>query len=93
MGYARMLMEARIISQPETGRTIEICRPGQGPWYAGLPAELDQGNSVPELANYLTIRYLQELPKASLQLGWETIYALVRLSLIDAEDEVDFRIL
>lgn len=88
MANARVLMEVRIVGQ-EGDRTIEIARPGKTLWTVVLPAGLVRGAAVPVLADYVTAQYLVELPMESIRLGWETIYALVRVALLEAEEMAD----
>lgn len=77
-------MSVRITVQPESGRTMEISRPGKVPWRVELPAALDHGENTTELVDYVTTQYLVAMPAESIRLGWETIYALVRTALADA---------
>ncbi len=81
-----MLMGARVGGKPGEGRTIEITRPGKAPWRTVLPAELDRGGAIPALVDYVTAQYLVELPTESIRLGWETIYGLVRTTLMEADE-------
>ena len=84
MANARVLMSVRVTGRPESGRAMEISRPGREPWRVELPAALDQGEHTAELVEYVTAQYLVALPAESIRLGWETIYALVRTALADA---------
>ena len=86
MANARMLMGARVAGRPGQGRTIEITRPGKAPWRTLLPAELDRDGATPALVDYVTAQYLVELPKEGLRLGWETIYGLVRTTLMEVDE-------
>ena len=86
MANARMLMGARVAGRPGQGRTIEITRPGKVPWRTLLPAELDRDGATPALVDYVTAQYLVELPKEGLRLGWETIYGLVRTTLMEVDE-------
>ena len=76
-------MEARVVGETNQARMMEINRPGKTPWLVVLPAALDRG-ALLALADYVTARYLVELPVESVRLGWETIYGLVRAALLDA---------
>ncbi|WP_046245429.1 hypothetical protein [Hymenobacter terrenus] len=84
MANARVLMSVRITGRLDSGRAMEISRPGKEPWRVELPAVLDKGENTTELVDYVTAQYLVELPAESVRLGWETIYALVRTALADA---------
>ena len=79
-----MLMGVRVAGKPGEGRVMEITRPGKAPWRTVLPAELDQDGSILALVDYVTAQYLVELPTESIRLGWETIYGLVRTTLMEA---------
>ena len=81
-----MLMGARVAGRPGQGRTMEITRPGKAPWRTVLPAELDRDGATPALVDYVTAQYLVELPTESIRLGWETIYGLVRTTLMAADE-------
>ncbi len=81
-----MLMGARVAGRPGQGRTMEITRPGKAPWRTLLPAELDRDGATPALVDYVTAQYLVDLPKEGLRLGWETIYGLVRTTLMETDD-------
>ena len=81
-----MLMDARVTGRPGEGRTMEITRPGKAPWRTVLPAELDRDGAMPALVDYVTAQYLVELPTESIRLGWETIYGLVRSTLMGADE-------
>ncbi len=86
MANARVLMEVRIVGRLAGGRAIEITRPGKKPWAAALPVVLDQGQATAALVDYVTAQYLVDLPKESIRLGWETVYALVRTALMEANE-------
>ncbi|GAA4368852.1 hypothetical protein GCM10023185_41970 [Hymenobacter saemangeumensis] len=76
-------MSVRITEREETGRVLEISRPGKEPWRVELPAALDQDENKAELVDYITAQFLVTLPKESLRQGWETIYALVHMALVE----------
>ena len=52
-------------------------------------AWLDRDGAMPALVDYVTAQYLVELPTESIRLGWETIYGLVRSTLMEADDSDD----
>ncbi|GAA4033311.1 hypothetical protein GCM10022409_17010 [Hymenobacter glaciei] len=79
-------MGARVTGRLGEGRTMEITRPGKPPWRTVLPAELDQEGATPDLVDYVTAKYLVELPTESIRLGWETIYGLIRTTLMEADE-------
>ena len=81
-----MLMGARVAGRPGQGRIMEITRPGKAPWRTVLPAELDRDGATPALVDYVTAQYLVELPTESIRLRWETIYGLVRTTLMEADE-------
>lgn len=87
MATARFLMEFEVDGTVGGGRTVRLTRSGKAPWVLPLPAPLDQGEVTPALVDYVTTEYLLALPKESIRLGWETIYALVRLALLEADTE------
>ncbi|GAA4356035.1 hypothetical protein GCM10023185_19440 [Hymenobacter saemangeumensis] len=84
MANARLLMSVRIMTHEETGRVLELSRPGKAPWWVELPAVLDQYENKTELVDYVTTQFLVSRPTESIQLGWETIYALVHMALAEA---------
>jgi hypothetical protein len=84
MATARELMSVRIMGELESGRAMEISRPGKAPWRVALPPAMDRSENTAELVDYVTAQYLVALPAESIRLGWETIYALVRTALADA---------
>lgn len=68
------------------GRLIELTRPGKALWKLELPSQLDQGKAMPALVAHVTAQYLVERPAEGVRLGWETVYALVRMALLDANN-------
>ena len=87
MANARYLMNVRIAGQVGQPRTIELTRPRSKPWQLELPAALDQVPVTAALVDFVTAQFLVDVPAAGLKLGWETIYALVRTALMEADEE------
>jgi len=69
----------------ESGRVVRLSRPGKAPWQLPLPKSMDQGKATAALVEYVTAEYLLALPTEGVRLGWETIYALVRLALEESD--------
>lgn len=84
MANARVLLEIKVVGQVGQGRLIELNRPGKAQWKLELPTKLDQGAIIPALVAHVTAQYLVERPVEGVRLGWETVYALVRIALIEA---------
>jgi hypothetical protein len=86
MANARVLLEINVVGQVGQGRLIELNRPGKARWKLELPVQLDQGGVVSALVAHVTAQYLVERPAEGVRLGWETVYALVRMALLDANN-------
>ena len=86
MANARYLMNVRIAGRVGQARTIELTRPRSKPWQLELPAALDQVPVTAALVDFVTAQFLVDVPAAGIKLGWETIYALVRTALMEADE-------
>lgn len=86
MANARVLLEINVVGQIGQGRLIELSRPGKTLWKLELPVRLDQKEIMPALVAHVTAQYLVERPAEGVRLGWETVYALVRMALLDANN-------
>ena len=87
MANARVLLEIKVVGQMGQGRLIELTRPGKALWKLELPGQLDQGEIMPALVAHVTAQYLVERPAEGVRLGWEAVYALVRIALIEANSD------
>ena len=79
-------MSVRIAGRVGQPRTIELTRPRSKPWQLELPAALDQVPVTAALVDFVTAQFLVDVPAAGIKLGWETIYALVRTALMEADE-------
>lgn len=71
----------------DSGRAVRFSRPDKQPWDLILPPAMDTGEVTAELVDYVTTQYLLALPNEAVRLGWEKVYALVRLALLEIQDE------